>query len=193
MGAYGKVQFVDNETVGQETVVEQNINNSTVNEQVGKFDNSYEVKLQELYKEYDKITLDEEKIKSMTEIKVNASKRSVSFRMGLTLTTTIIVMALLAFLCVYNIFVINGVSGNIDYLQEEVATSRYELVEAEGLYNRLVDSNNIQSELLEMGYGEVASSNIVTITVPEKTEVEELQADTNWFDAVCNFLSQIFG
>jgi hypothetical protein len=57
----------------------------------------------------------------------------------------------------------------------------------------LVDSNNIQSELLDMGYGEVASSNIMTITVPEKTEVVELQAETNWFDAVCNFLSQIFG
>lgn len=193
MGAYGKVQFVDNETIGQETVVEQNLNNSTVNEQVGKFDNSYEVKLQELYKEYDKITLDEEKIKSMTEIKVNASKRSMSFRMGLTLATTTIVIALLAFLCIYNIFVINGMSGNINYLQEEVATSRYELVEAEGLYNSLVDSNNIQSELLDMGYGEVASSNIMTITVPEKTEVVELQAETNWFDAICNFLSQIFG
>lgn len=193
MSAYGKVQFVDTENDSQETVIEQTQTNSAVNEQVSKFDNSYEVKLQELYKEYDKITLDEEKIKSMTEIKVNAAKRSVSFRMGLTLTTTLIVTVLLAFLCIYNIFVINGMTNNIDYLQEEVATSRYELVQAEGLYNNLVDSNNIQSELLDMGYAEVASSNIVTVSVPEKAEVVELQAETNWFDAICNFLSQIFG
>lgn len=193
MGAYGKVELVETENIGQETVVEQNIESSTVNEQVGKFDNSYEVKLQELYKEYDKITLDEEKIKSMTEIKVNASKRTVSFRMGLALTTTMVVTVLLAFLCIYNIFVINGMTGNIDYLQGEVSSSRYELVQAEGLYDSLVDTNNIQSELLDMGYTEVASSNMVTISVPDKTEVVELQADTNWFDAICNFLSRIFG
>ena len=193
MGAYGKVQFVDTDNVSQETVVEQVQNNSTLSEQVGKFDNSYEVKLQELYKEYDKITLDEEKIKSMTEIKVNAAKRSVSFRMGLALTTTIVVAALLIFLCVYNIFVINGMTGDINYLQEDVASSRYELVEAEATYNNLVDPNNIQSELIDMGYSEVASSNIVTISLPEKAEVVELQAETNWFDAICNFLSQIFG
>jgi len=44
-----------------------------------------------------------------------------------------------------------------------------------------------------MGYGDIASSNIVAISVPEKTEVIELQAETNWFDGFCNFLSQLFG
>ena len=193
MSAYGKVQFTDTETVANETVMQTEINNSAVNEQVSKFDNSYEVKLQELYKEYDKITLDENKIKSMTEVKVNAVSRSVSFRMVLALTTTVIVAVLLAFLCIYNIFVINGMNSDISYLQEEVTSSRYELVESEGLYNRLTDKNNIQSELSDMGYSDVASSNIMTITVPEKSEVVELQAETNWFDAICNFLSQIFG
>lgn len=193
MSAYGKVQFADTGTVSQETVVEQNENNSTMAEQVEKFDNSYEVKLQELYKEYDKITLDEEKIKSMTEIKVNANRHSISFRMGLTLTTSMVVTALLLFLCIYNIFVINGMTSSIGYLQEEVASSRYELVESEGLYNRLIDSNNNKQLLEEMGFEEVASSNIVTISVPDKAEVVELHSETNWFDAVCNFLSQIFG
>lgn len=194
MSAYSKVEFTDTDTVSQETTVEQVQENTAINEQVGKFDNSYEVKLQELYKEYDKITLDEEKIKSMTDIKVNAmTKRSVSFRMGLTLTTTLIVTILLAFLCIYNIFVINGISNNIEYLQGEVASSRYELVESQGLYNNLVDGNNIKNELIEMGYTEVPSSNIVTVSVPEKAEVVELQAETNWFDSICNFLSQIFG
>jgi hypothetical protein len=44
-----------------------------------------------------------------------------------------------------------------------------------------------------MGYEEIASSNIVAINVPEKTIVTEMEAETNWFDAVCNFVSQIFG
>ena len=193
MSAYSKVQLTETENIANETVVQTENQESVVNEQVGKFDNSYEVKLQELYKEYDKITLDEEKIKSMTEVKVNAVSHSVSFRMALALSTTAIVALLLAFLCIYNIFVINGISNDINYLQEEVTSSRYELVESEGIYNRLTDKNNIQSELKGMGYGDVASSNIVTVSLPDKAEVIELQAETNWFDAICNFLSQIFG
>ena len=191
MSAYSKVQLTDTENTTNESLVQNVSQESAVEEQVSKFDNSYEVKLQELYKEYDKITLDEEKIKSVTDVKANAVSHSVSFRMGLALTTTAIVAVLLAFLCIYNIFVINGISNNISYLQEEVTSSRYELVESEGIYNRLTDKNNIQSELKGMGYGDISS--IVTVTLPEKAEVVELQAETNWFDSVCNFLSHIFG
>lgn len=191
MGAYSKVQFVDTDTVAQENVVEKVDSNSAINEEVSKFDNSYEVKLQELYKEYDKITLDEEKIKSMTEIKVNASKKSLSFRMGLALTTTVAVAIMLVFLCIYNIFVINGMTGDINYLQQEVASSRYELVEAERAYNSNLDSNAIQKELKDKQFGVVDS--VESIDVPEKTVVIELESSTNWFDAICNFLSRVFG
>ena len=57
----------------------------------------------------------------------------------------------------------------------------------------LTNTSNIQAELTEMGYSSVASSNIVAVSVPEKVAVEELHGETNWFDAFCNFVSQIFG
>ena len=66
-------------------------------------------------------------------------------------------------------------------------------MKSEGLYDQLTDPKNIQNELTQMGYGDIASSNIVAVTVPESTEVIELQGQTNWFDSFCNFLSQIFG
>ena len=52
MSAYSKVQLTETENIANETVVQTENQESVVNEQVGKFDNSYEVKLQELYKEY---------------------------------------------------------------------------------------------------------------------------------------------
>lgn len=193
MSAYGKVSYTETDNVAKETVKEDFENNSVVEEQVEKFDNSYSAKLQELYNEYDKITLDEEKIKSVTQIQTNAVSNKVPFRVALVMSTTIVVALLLAFLCIYNITVINGMSTNINYLQEEVTASEYELVQAEGLYDRLTNPDNIQEELIEMGYSDVTSSNIVAVSVPEKTEVIALEGQTNWFDAICNFLSQIFG
>lgn len=194
MSAYGKVSFTDTEEVARETVTENYEKDSVVEEQVNKFDTSYNVdKLQELYNEYDKVTLDEERIKSLTQVKTNAVSTRISFRMGLVLTTAIIVTLLLAFLCIYNISVINSIGSNIDYLQEEVISYEYDLSNAQAIYNELTNVDNIKSELAQMGYESVASSNIVAVSVPDKVEVIELQGQTNWFDSICNFISQIFG
>ena len=194
MSAFGKVTYTDTDNVAVESVKEEIQETTALEKQVEKFDNSYTTdKLQELYAEYDKITIDEEKVKALTQIKVNAVAEKVSFRMALTVSTTVIVTLLLAFLCIYNIFVINGISNGIGYLQEEVISCEESLVHSEGLYNDLTDKTNIKNELTEMGYSDVSSSNMVYVSVPEKTEVIELQAETNWFDAFCNFLNQIFG
>lgn len=187
MSAFGKVSLTDNDMTAVESVVTDSNTVSTVEEQVEKFDTSYNVeKLQELYAEYDKITIDEEKVKSLTQIKTNAIANNISFRMVLGVTTTAIVTILLAFLCIYNIFVINGMSGSIDYLQEEVVACQETLVRVEGVYNDLTDMSGLD------GYTDMTSS-IEAVNVPEGQVVIELQGETNWFDSVCNFLSRVFG
>lgn len=194
MSAFGKVSYTENDGVAVESVVQETSQETAVTKQVEKFDTTYNAeKLQELYNAYDSITIDEEKLKSLTQVKVNAVSKKVPFRMALVLSTSIIVTLLLAFLCIYNIFVINNMGSSISYLQEEVISCEESLVQSKGLYDQLTDSNNIQSELAQMGYGDIASSNIVAVTVPESVEVIELQGETNWFDAFCNFISQIFG
>lgn len=194
MSAYGKVSFTENENVSQEVLTQEFNNESVVEEQVNKFDTTYTAdKLQELYNEYDKITLDQEKINSLSQVKTNVVTSQVPFRVVLLMSTTILVTLLLAFLCIYNIFVINGISSDINYLQEEVAVCEYDLVQSEGIYEKLTDTNNIQSELKNMGFGDVASSNnVVAVSVADKVEVIELEGQTNWFDAVCDFISRIF-
>ena len=194
MSAYGKVTYTENDEASSEVLKENFESDSVVEQQVNKFDSSYSMdKLQELYNEYDSITLDEEKIKSITQVKTNVVNSKVSFRMALCMTTTVVVALLMAFLCIYNIFVINQMGGNITYLQEEVASYEYALTQAEGIYNSLTNTDNIQSELNKMGYSDVASSNMVAVDVADKVSVVTLEGETNWFDSVCNFLSQIFG
>lgn len=194
MSAFGKVNYTETENSLVESSMEEIVADSTVEKQVEKFDNSINTdKLQELYNELDKITIDEEKVKNLTQIKTNAISTHVPFRLVLGVTTTAIVTILLAFLCIYNLFVINGMSNSISYLQEEVISYEQTLVRTEGVYKQLTDSTNIMSELTQMGYSDVSSSNIVAVSVGEKAEVIELQGETNWFDSVCNFIGQLFG
>ena len=194
MSAYGNVSYSDNDTTAVEEVKQDFESAAVIEEQVDKFDSSYtQARLKDLYEQYDKITIDEERLKSVTQVKVNAVKNVIPFRTILVMSTSVLVTLLLAFLCIYNISVINGMSSNIQLLQEEVIQYEYELANSQTIYEDLTSVENIQTELTDMGYSDIASSNIVAISVPEKTEVVELQAETNWFDAFCNFLSQIFG
>lgn len=194
MSAFGKVSYSENDVESTEDVKQEFETTSAVTEQVEKFDNSYtHAKLKDLYEQYDKITIDEEKLKSVSQVKTNAVTKKVPFRVTLYMTTAMLVTLLLAFLCIYNITVINTMSSGIDYMQEEVINYEYDLANARTIYGDLTNVENIQGELGDLGYSDVTSSNIVAISVPEKTEVIELQAETNWFDAFCNFLSRIFG
>ena len=194
MSAYGNVSYVDSDTTSVEEIKQDFESTAAIEEQVDKFDSSYtQARLKDLYEQYDKITIDEEKLRSVTQVKVNAVKNVIPFRTILVMSTSVLVTLLLAFLCIYNISVINGMSSNIQSLQEEVIQYEYELANSQTIYEGLTSVENIQTELTDMGYSDIASSNIVAISVPEKTEVVELQAETNWFDAFCNFLSQIFG
>ena len=193
MSAFGKVTYTENDEVAKETIAENFSTQTAVEAQVEKFDNSYSVKLQELYEEYDKVALDEDRIKEVTQIKVNAVVKKVPFKVALVMTTSVIIAILLAFLCIYNITVIKGMSSSINYLQEEVAQYEYALSDAQALYNNLTSEDNIQNELIDMGYGSITSSNIEAIEVADSVEVQDLQSETNWFDSVCNFISRIFG
>ncbi len=195
MSAYGKVSYVNGEDSANETLTQDIEGQTGVEEQVNKFDNTYATneKLQELYNEFDKITLDQDKIKEYTQVKTNAVSKAIPFRVALTMSTVLLVTVLMVFLCIYNIFVINNMSKSITYLQEEVVSAEYDLTQSKGLYDKLTSTENIQKELSDMGYTDIDSSNIVAVSVPEKVEVAQLQGQTNWFDAICNFISRIFG
>ena len=107
MSAYGKVSYTESDNQVVESVTDR-IESSAVEKQVEKFDTSFNAeRLQQLYAEYDKITIDEERIDSLTQIKANAMSKAMPFRLVLGVTTTAIVTILLAFLCIYNVFVIN--------------------------------------------------------------------------------------
>ena len=78
--------------------------------QVEKFSTDYTAdKLNELYNEFDSITLDNSAIDTIT--KRNAQVESISARARLYLTAGFVVVALLLFLMVYNFFVIKHLTA----------------------------------------------------------------------------------
>ncbi len=193
MASYKRVMLTERETpVAQNPQAVQN----DVNAQLNKFDTTYtSKKLNDLYNQFDSITFND--VNNATIVKENVMVQTgaqVSFKTAVYLTTAVIVTLLLAFLAIYNIFVINGLNSNIQLLQEDVAV-------AEAQFNNLNNQNNLTEEELKQliknslkgNYDDISDNGFVSVALLETNPTGNYDIDTNWFDQFCTFLSNLFG
>ena len=111
------------------------------------------------------------------------------------LTTTIIVTALLAFLAIYNIFVINGLNSNINLLQEDVETAQLQYDNLRKNFGDLSEAElrALINEAFNGEYGDIESNGSNSVGMLDTNNGSAEQVSTNWFDQLCTFLSNLFG
>lgn len=183
MADYRKIMF--NNASMTETI--ENSRDSQVNSQVDRFSTDYTAdKLNELYNEFDSITLDNSAIDTITQRNAVAK---VSARAKLYLVAGCVIASLLLFLMIYNIFVISRMNNSINILQDNLTYQEYQLNDKQDLVDDLT-SGLTETKLNEMGYDEVLSENVVTIN---SSNYAPLEGESNWFDKLCGFIGNIFG
>jgi len=185
-------------TFEKNNVLTQTVDEASTNpifEQVSEFDNSYsDSRLKELTDEFENITVTDEDIESTTLTQTNVlEKTSVSFKAKLLLAASISIAVLLMFLCVYNIFRINAMSSSIQLLEGNIATESVILNSLQNDVSDLNNTNGLVNELQSNGYYELSDDDIVYVDTTNAAVVEEVSGSTNWFDGVCNFISNVFG
>ena len=169
------------ETVDDEVDVETSATN--------EFSTDYTAdKLNELYNEFDSITLDNSAFDTIT--KRNAEAVKVSARTKLYLTTGFVIAALLLFLAIYNIFVINNMSNSIDILQDDLTYQEYQVADKARKVNDLTNKSDLENILYDMQYAPVSESIAINSSI---NDYAPLQGESNWFDKFCEFVGSIFG
>lgn len=193
MKAYKKLIFDEQNN----TLIGKGLNSSakkdSMSSQLKKFDNSYDYKkVQSLFSEYDKVTVADTDIENFTLIKTNAvTESAVAFKTKLFIVSAISTVALLLFLAIYNIFVINSMSNGIKLLQDSVVSNQHSLYEIIETYEKLPDEETFKAKLRAEGYKEDSDAN-VQLDLPDTVKYNELWGSTNWFDSLCNFISSLF-
>lgn len=182
----------------RENSITQNVgqvNESAVQKQVNNFDNDYTNKrLNDLYNEFDSITINETDLNADTITKINAvSKSATPVKVKLYLTAGVIVALLLVFLAIYNIFVINNLNSGIKLLQADIAKQEVQLNDSVTRYEELTDTSGIQAELEANGYVSMDKVNVEIVDPVSQNTVSNYEIPTNWWDAFCNFIANIFG
>lgn len=188
MADYKKIMLNNNSIT--ETVDE--VDDSALNSQVDKFSTDYTAdKLNELYNEFDSITLDNSAIDTITQRNVQAVSK-VSARAKLYVTAGCVIAALLLFLMIYNFFVISRMNNSISILQDDLTYQEYQVADKANKIDDLTDDAVLKQQLKDMGYAEVSSENVITIN-STGNGYEALQGESNWFDKLCGFIGNIFG
>lgn len=164
--------------------------NMAVESQVGQFSTDYTAdKLNELYNEFDSITLDNSSIDTLTRRNAQAMVKT-SARTKLYLTVGCVIAALLMFLMIYNFFVISNMNSSISILQDDLTYQEYQVADKSRQLNSLTDEDVLRQQLEGMGYTEISSENVVALN---SAGYAALQGESNWFDKFCGFIGDIFG
>ena len=188
MAGFKKVVLTERENSMTQRVTE-NVEQKTG---VNGFDNSYSAKkLNDLYNEFDSISIEEMTTNKVETMPVAVSKTSVKTKIYLTAGSFIALMML--FLVIYNFVVINSMNGGIKLLQDEVSYQEYQVSSKVNKLDDLTNPATIEQELVKNGYVEVGADNIVYMEIPSSSSAATLQGESNWFDSFCNFISSVFG
>ena len=192
MASYKRIVLTEHDSAPTATI------NSDVKKQLNKFDTTYtSKKLNELYNEFDAMAVNNETVNS-TIVKTNAVDTVDVYakaKVIIYLTTTIIVTALLAFLAIYNIFVINGLNNNINLLQEDVETAQLQYDNLRKNFGDLSEAElrALINEAFNGEYGDIESNDSNSVGMLDTNNGSAEQVSTNWFDQLCTFLSNLFG
>lgn len=186
MAGFKKVLLTEREDSLTQTIDGYEASNESV------FDNSYtSTKLNDLYKEFDSITLDENTLEIAKEQSV--AKVHMSTRQKIYLSAGIVVALLMLFMAIYNIFVINSLNGDIDILQKDIAKQEYDIASKTRTLDNLTAAEAVTEDLRNMGYGAEAMNGAISITMPESVAQSDIEINGNWWDSFCDFVSSIFG
>ena len=192
MASYKRIVLTEHDSAPTATI------NSDVKKQLSRFDTTYtSKKLNELYNEFDAMAVNNETVNS-TIVKTNAVDTVDVYakaKVIIYLTTTIIVTALLAFLAIYNIFVINGLNNNINLLQEDVETAQLQYDNLRKNFGDLSEAElrALINEAFNGEYGDIESNGSNSVGMLDTNNGSAEQVSTNWFDQLCTFLSNLFG
>ena len=168
---------------------------SATESQLDKFDTTYSSdKLNSIYNEYESIVLNPEKdtlTKKNALVQVSTESK-LGFKTKVYIVSATLVIALLAFLAVYNIFVINNMDNSIQLVKGSVVEQEANLYNVVSDYNKLNNVNKWEEDLRANGYNLEDTMTVkLEVLIPESAAATS--EESNWFDNLCEFVNQLFG
>lgn len=196
MASYKRVVLTEKDnTVREKSNIKPKQQTTTIKKHLDKFNTSYNAeKLNQLYEEFDSISIDNTSSATVSkQVQSVKSESAVGFKPKLYLTSVVLGVMMMAFLAIFNIFVINDISSGINLLQQEVTTTELNVKRLYDTYKNLNNAEKIEGRVEKSGLVQLPVNSIDNLPIIESVEVNMLTANTNWFDQLSSFIARMLG
>lgn len=122
--------------------------------------------------------------KSNADVKIRLNARG-----KIIVSVFSVVAVLLMAFSIYNAVIIGRLNASLTSKQTELKKLEYQVDDAEIAYNSIISEDNILASLPN-SYTEAGES--VVIELGERPIINQAPEETNWFDKVCKFFSDLF-
>ena len=104
------------------------------------------------------------------------------------------VLSLLMFLFIYNFIAMASLNASIAGLESTIISEQTQINDLKSQIKGRSSESSIIDRAKDAGFSSEAKVNdeILIVDVP-KIEINEVQAQTNWFNEFCKFVSSVFG
>lgn len=116
----------------------------------------------------------------------NQKKPSIKLRLKLAICAVVLVLTCLGGWAIYNAVEIKTLTGEAQSKNAEYNISVMKVIKTTSKLDDLTNPNSITN------LDELESANIVQIIPKEKSSPKTIEKQSNWFDRVCNWLSNLF-
>lgn len=148
--------------------------------------------------EFDKIlevsngqSVDEETVSIKSSQKKQNVKLKVRPQGKLILAVISVIIILLSSLTIYNAVNINRISNNIESLNNQITVQDLNIDKAIKNLKTLNEDAKSSEQALNLDLEK--AEEVMEVTLYERNSEKEVEAISNWFDKLCNFISKIFG
>jgi len=128
------------------------------------------------------------KIKGRSKVKAK-----INFRGKLILAGYSCIVLLFGFLAIFNSFYNDNLNKDITTINNEITANESYLGDLYNTYSNLKKFETIESWAINNGATEITDANKISLIELELREKTETTKESNWFDAICDFISNLFG
>lgn len=125
-------------------------------------------------------------IKSRSKIELHA-------RMKIAITMFSVIVATLLFAIVWNFVSASKMKASFAGKEYEIASLQADIKQMQQSYIELSDDGKLKADAENAGYVEQSEDNTIYVDFKELVKASDESVSSNWFNDVCDFLSELFG
>ena len=181
-----EINFFSQTEIEPKKIIEDDIVNEIEQEPEFEIEQESEFEIEQQTEYEDDLAQEEKRLQRKKVVYENQKKPSLKLRLKLAICAIALVLTCLGGWAIYNAVEIKTLTGEAQAKNAEYNINVMKVIRTTSKLDDLTNPNSITN------LDELESANVVQIIPKEKASPKTIEKQSNWFDRLCNWLSNLF-